>query len=273
MTTSCYSVFAQCVKAIQTGKFIASASDKDKEFHFQDWVGERLDELQLSYDEPKRNTYPDFRLVHSPEGYEVKGLESPGRIASYDSNSQVPTGMHRKRTIYYVFGTYPKDKTPYPRESDGMRRYPVGDFIICHGDFLNADHTYVHKNKSVKGFGTYGDILIRDRKMYVPKTPFALTAGTGGLRTLIVPAALETADPQFMEVGRLTRVEAALIVTGYSFNLVTNQIQATTIPNPNAGDVHEFIAYRLVGEPANPVSMNYAPIPPEELEEIEECDK
>jgi len=37
--------------------------------------------------------------------------------------------------------------------------------VICHGDFLNADHDYVHKNKSVKGFGTYGDILIRDRKM------------------------------------------------------------------------------------------------------------
>ena len=41
------------------------------------------------------------------------------------------------------------------------------DLVVCHGDFLNADHDYVHKNKSVKGFGSYGDIMIRDRKMYV----------------------------------------------------------------------------------------------------------
>lgn len=273
MKTSCYSIFAECVKAIQNGKLIASASDKDKEFHFQDWVGERIEELSFNFDDPKRNTYPDFRLVDYPEGYEVKGLESPGRIASYDSNSQVPTGKHRGRSIYYVFGLYPKDKTPYPRGTDGMRRYPVTDFIVCHGDFLNADHDYVHKNTNVKGFGTYGDIMIRDRKMYVPKTPFALTIGTGGFRTLIVPEEMATTDPQFIEVGRLTRVEAELVVTGYSFDLRTNKIEATTTPNPNKGKEHRFVAYRLVGEPTNPVSMNNAPISLEELEELEESDK
>ena len=56
------------------------------------------------------------------------------------------------------------------------------DLVVCRGDFLNADHTYVHKNKSVKGFGSYGDIMIRDRKMYVAPTPFwtnALMADPG----------------------------------------------------------------------------------------------
>jgi hypothetical protein len=38
----------------------------------------------------------------------------------------------------------------------------VLDLVVCHGDFLNADHEYVHKNKNVKGFGIYGDIMIRD---------------------------------------------------------------------------------------------------------------
>ena len=61
----------------------------------------------------------------------------------------------------------------YPQDPDG-KRYPVLDLVLCHGRFLNADNTYVHKNKSFRGFGSYGDILVRDRKMYVAPTPFAL---------------------------------------------------------------------------------------------------
>ncbi|GAN82214.1 hypothetical protein Aam_178_004 [Acidocella aminolytica 101 = DSM 11237] len=49
-----------------------------------------------------------------------------------------------------------------------------------HGDFLNADHNYAHKNKSVKGFGTYSDIMIRDRKMYVAPPPLRTDRGHRG---------------------------------------------------------------------------------------------
>ena len=255
MTTKCYDVFEGFVKAAQAGVFIKRDSDQDKEYHFQNWVGARLDELDLAFDEPGRNTYPDFRLVQTPEGYEVKGLKSPGRITNYDSNSQVPTGLHRTRTIFYVFGLYPKVMKPYPKAVDGSRSYPLMDLVVCHGDFLNADHVYVHKNKSVKGFGSYGDIMIRDRKMYVPPTPFAVTAGTGGLRTLIVPEDFATTDARFQEVGRLTRVETDQLVIGYSFDLQTNELIPVTKPNPNLGKEHKFVAYRLIGEPSNPVTM------------------
>ena len=69
--------------------------------------------------------------------------------------------------------------------------YPVYDLILCHGSFLlNADVEYVHENKSVHGFGSYGDIMIRDRKMYVTPTPFALTTHTEGQITLILPEAI-----------------------------------------------------------------------------------
>ena len=122
-------------------------------------------------------------MVATTEGYELKGLAYPGRDASFDSNSQVPTGFHNGRTIYYVFGRYPKNP-------DG-NSYPVLDLVICHGDFLNADHEYVHKNKSVKGFGSYGDILIRDRKMYVVPTPFRIAEGLAHQLTLILPAEME----------------------------------------------------------------------------------
>src|SRR5207249_9262303 len=132
-----------------------------------------------------------------PEGYEIKGLAYPGREANYDSNSQMPSGFHNGRTIHYVFGRY-------PAEPDGDE-YPVIDLVLCHGDFLNADHDYVHKNKSVKGFGSYGDVLIRDRKMYVVPTPFHLVAGVAHQRTLILPADVE-GGKDCVQVGILTRV-------------------------------------------------------------------
>jgi len=252
--TTCFDVFEQCMKAIQSGELIESESEKDKEFHFQNWFKTRLEKLHLNFDEPGRNTYPDFRLVNFTEGYEVKGLKWPGRDSTYDSNSQVPTGYHNGRQIFYVFGRYPADLTPYPKQVNGRRDYPVVDLVICHGDFLNADHDYVHKNKSVKGFGTYGDIMIRDRKMYVAPTPFALTDGTTGLKTLIVPESMES-DPRFQEVGRLTRVEADMLVVGYIFDLRSNELKAERIRNPNAGTEHRFVAFRLAGDASKTVSM------------------
>ena len=84
--TTCFDVFGQCVRAIQQGELIKSESEKDKEFHFQNWFGLRLKQLRIHFDEPGRNTYPDFRLVKFTEGYEVKGLKWPGRDTTYDSN-------------------------------------------------------------------------------------------------------------------------------------------------------------------------------------------
>lgn len=136
----------------------------------------------------------------------------------------------------------------------GRRQYPVIDLIICHGDFLNADHRYIHKNKSIKGFGIYGDIMIRDRKMYVAPTPFALTEGTTGLITLIVPEDIEP-HARFQEVGHLSRVEADTLVAGYLFDLRTNELRAEKIPNPNAGTEHKFTAYRLTTQSSKPVLM------------------
>ena len=252
--TTCFDVFEQCVLAVQSGELIDSVSAKDKEFHFQNWVERRLQKLGIYYENPGRNTYPDFRLVEIAEGYEIKGLAWPGRERDYDSNSQVPTGYHNGRRIFYIFGRYPADVSSYQDRGQGVRQYPVVDLVLCDGDFLNADREYVHLNRSVKRFGIYGDIMIRDRKMYVAPTPFALTEGTTGLMTLIVAADVEP-DPRFMEVGRLTRVEAESLVVGYAFNLRTNVLAAEKIPNPTARKEHEFIAYRLKSQSDKPVKM------------------
>lgn len=254
METTCWDIFAACVGLAQHGQTIETVSDRDKEFHFQNWFQSILERTGLPFDSPSRNAYPDFRIVTLAEGYEVKGLAWPGRERDYDANSQVPSGDHNGRRIFYVFGRYPADLSEYPKNKEGHREYPVVDLILCHGDFLNVDHGYVHKNRHVKGFGSYGDIMIRDRKMYVAPTPFAITTGTTGLMTLIVPMDWER-DERFQLVGELERREADDVVVGYKFDLRTNTMESTRVTNPTAGAVHRFHAFRLKCQTDKRVTM------------------
>jgi len=239
-------IFKVCVQAIQRGELIEREGRSDKEFHFQNWFKRRIEALGLNFDSPGRNSYPDFRLVRFSEGFELKGLAYPGREADYDCNSQVPCGEHNGRQVYYVFGRYPMNP-------DG-NRYPVLDLVLCHGSLLNADNTYVHKNKSFRGFGSYGDILVRDRKMYVAPTPFALAKGTSHRRTLIVPEG-HAVDADLVHVGAFTRREVDHVVVAYNFDLRTNQLETTQVANPNAGREHVFNAYRVEGDPVDAVSL------------------
>lgn len=256
VSTCVFDVFAQCSGAVLNGEQIERASQKDKEFHFQNWFDARLRATTLQYDSPARNTYPDFRLVKFTEGFEIKGLEYPGRIADFDCNSQIPAGLHNGRSIYYVFGRYPKSTET---------RYPVLDLVVCHGDLLNARHDYIHKNKSFRGFGSYGDILVRDRKMYVAPTPFGLLDGLDRQVTLIVPYGV-TPDLRFQSVGYFERVEAATSVVGYSFDLKTNTLSTTEEANPGAARVHKFSAFRLQGAPTTEVKMKAKPSVPTEAD-------
>ena len=239
-------VFKECVTAIRNGVLIEREGRNDKEFHFQNWMQCRLEDIGENYDEPRRNTYPDFKLVRYTEGYELKGLAYPGREADYDCNSQVPCGEHNGRQVFYVFGRY-------PTEPDG-NRYPVLDLVVCHGSFLNADSTYVHKNNSFRGFGSYGDILVRDRKMYVAPTPFALADGTAHHRTLILPADMPV-DGDLFEIATLVRREVERMAVAYNFDLRSNELRTTLVPNPTAGTEHVFKAYRFQGDPIAPVRL------------------
>jgi len=255
--TLVFDVFSRCVEAVVGGRLIKRENRRDKEFHFQDWFAGRLAETVAHFEQAGRNQYPDFSLVEYTEGYEIKGLAYPGRDATYDANSQVPSGLHNGRTVFYVFGRYPK-------EAEAEKEYPVVDLVISHGDFLNAEHEYIHKNKSVKGFGSYGDIMIRDRKMYVVPTPFAIASGLNGMRTLILPQ--DYAAPEgFRKVGDLVRKEADKLIVAYEFDLTTNEIGARKIENPNAGREHHFVAYRLDYEPASPVELLERPTSQPEL--------
>ncbi len=230
------SIFLECVRAIDASELISRVSSTDKEFSFQNWFAGRLESLGLNFDEPSRNAYPDFRLVDYPIGFEIKGLGFPGRVANYDCNSQVPSGVHNGREIYYVFGRYPaktKDKS-----------YPVYDLVMCHGDFLNADHSYIHKNKNLKGFGSYGDMMIRDRKMYIAPTPYALTNGTEHQVTLIAQDTFG-GDKALKDSGAFTRIETEKLIRGYNFDMLTHNLTPSFIKNPNAGKKHPFKVFRV----------------------------
>jgi hypothetical protein len=239
-------LFQLCVAAIDGGVLVTRESVRDKEFPIQDWVKARLDEGGIPYEGTGRNSYPDFPLVGDPsEGIEVKSLAYPGRDASYDANSAVPTGQHAGRTLYYAFARYPVTSE---------NEYPVHDLVICHGDFLNPANDYIHENKSLKTFGAYGDIMIRDRKMYVVKTPYAIADGLAGRRTLILPAGDPVPDG-LVAVGTVERVEAKQVAVGYEFNLRTNELRVLEEDNPTGGQRHTFTAYRLSGEEEAPVTL------------------
>lgn len=238
--------FLQCEEAIREGVLIVRASARDKEFAVQDWVRDRLDDAGLDYLESGRNTYPDFPLAGDPpEGFEVKSLAYPGRDASYDANSQPPCGVHDGRTVFYVFVRYPKE---------GRGTYPVHDLVVCHGDFLNPTRDYVHRNQNVPNFGAYGDIMIRDRKMYVVRTPYAIADGLTGRRTLILPSGWDV-PIGLQAVGVLERREADEVAVGYEFDLKRAELRTISEPNPDAGNLHAFTAYRARNDDQTPASI------------------
>lgn len=250
-------VFLSVDTAITRGELIHRDSSRDKEFHFQDWFGARLASAGILFDQGGRNSYPDFTLVNSPEGFEVKGLGYPGREADYDCNSQVPVGTHNGRDVYYVFGRYPSNAIE--------PEYPVIDLVVCHGSLLNADSDYVHLNKSIRAFGTYGDILLRDRKMYVAPTPFALLEGTTGQRTLILPAGTAS-DDRLTPAGEFERVEVNELLATYTFDLTQNDLIPGFMPNPNGGMQHLFEAFRIRNTEGPQVNLRAAIAPAPSIE-------
>jgi len=140
----------------------------------------------------------------------------------------------------------------YPKEGRGT--YRVHDLVICHGDFLNPTRDYVHRNQNVPNFGAYGDIMIRDRKMYVVRTPYAIAHGLAGQRTLILPSGSDVPDG-FRAVGTLKRHEADEVAVGYEFDLKLAELRTISERNPNAGRLHTFTAYRVQHGDTTAVSM------------------
>lgn len=145
----------------------------------------------------------------------------------------------------------------YPRTAGTT--YPVHDLVICHGDFLNPTRGYEHRNDNVPNFGAYGDIMIRDRKMYVVRTPYAIVDGLAGQRTLVLPSGWDVPDG-FKAVGLVERHEADEVAVGYEFDLKASELHVVSEPNPSAGKSHAFTAYRPDDGDDTPVTLAAVPV-------------
>lgn len=227
---------------------IVRSDIRDKEFPLQNWVQRRIHAAGLSFEPPGRLRYPDFILSGHPCGFEVKGLAVPGRWVDFDCNSQLPLAEHGGNKVFYIFGRYPK--------AAGANEYPVHDLVLCAASFLNTETHNANKNQSFDGAGSYGDIKVRDRRMYVCKTPFSLAAGTADHITLILEGAPIDLPEVLTAVGEMERKEADELVSGYAFDLRKNELSTQRFPNPNGGRVHRFTAYKVGTGPHAPVSLN-----------------
>lgn len=228
-------LFLSIAHAVQNFVPGVKGSSSDKEFHFQKWVEMRLRAAGLAYHSIGRNSYPDFILDDFAVGFEVKGNEYPGRGA-WDMNSKIPLAQHKGSKVFYVFGRYSPD-------ADGQTI--LRDVVLCTATFLNAATEDGNENDSIWGAGSYGDILIRDRRMYVAYAPYSLTTGTDGHTTLILDEPANNVPQILKKVGDLERTESQEIITSYSFDLTANLLKGVKVPNPNAGKVHRFAAYKI----------------------------
>ncbi|MGV3713248.1 hypothetical protein [Pseudolysinimonas sp.] len=227
-------VFDECVRAVASGLPTPKTTD-DKEFHFQRWVADRIALAGHGDIDTGRNRYPDFPIPGTTEAYEVKGITVGSREKDFDSNSALPSGSHDGRDVFYVFGRY---------ESVGPKTV-VRDLVIAHGSLLNAGGGFDAKNTSMRVVGSFGDVLLRDRKMYVAYTPYSLLTNVYDACTLVLPTGWPGRPDDVHAVGAFSRTEHANILVGYEADLRENTLEGKFEPNPQAGRVHGYEAWAL----------------------------
>lgn len=232
-------VFSSCQQARRNGVLVRRAGARDKEFHLQNWFADRLAGIGVQARSAGRNAFPDFVLEGASEGYEIKGLATPGRDQNFDANSQMPRPDHDGVQVYYVFGRYPGVVSE--------DAFALLDLVICDAALLSTASEYEHRNEAIRGFGSYGDVLLRVRKMYVPPTPYSMREDLAGNASLIVSAdAAAVDDARFVCVGELERTESETVMSGFSVDLLTNTTTTQWVANPDAGRTHHFSVLRAV---------------------------
>ena len=75
---------------------------------------------------------------------------------------------------------------------------------------------------------------------------------------------------EYVKVGEIKRVEVDEIVVAYTFDLETNELNASKVPNPAAGKKHLFNAWRIKGCDTEIVSLRQEDL--QNMQEYEEED-
>ncbi len=235
MGTTVWKVLSECHSAV-AGAVPTVRSADDKEFHFQRWVEARIRGAGFLVPETGRNTYPDFPVDGFPEAYEVKGITQGSRERDFDCNSTLPEGTHGGKHVFYLFGRYEGPKAGASPK--------VLDIAIVHGSFLNAGGGAISANSSFRGLGSYGDVLLRARKMFVARTPYGLLTNLRDSCTLVLPEGWETGGEGFVRVGTFQRREVKEDVVGYSENFLTADLKPITAAHSRGVRTLVFEAWR-----------------------------
>ena len=234
-------IFLAASQAVRQGVDMVPQSRNDKEYFAQNWFIDRLESIDLPYDQQGRNSYPDFWAGDEQslpvEGYEVKSLSfAKGKPArkDFDSNSTIPSGRKQDRDVFLVFFLY---------TGKGPSLRTVHSLNIAHTDVVNADHALAesHANEAIHGFGSYGDGFIRNRKMYVFPHLFSIDPGAIGHCRLVVPSEWDVRHDSLTRVGSIERTMATETISGYRIDLRRQgEAKIKTASNPAAGTVRRF---------------------------------
>lgn len=239
--THSVNIFLAAHQAVAAATHMKPRSKNDKEYFPQDWFADRVKSLNLPYEPQGRNSYPDFWVGNAAtapaEGYEIKSLSfSKGKPArkDYDCNSSIPSGTKDGKDVFLVFFLY---------TGSGADPRPVQSLCIAHGNLINADHEVAaaHVNEAIKGFGSYGEGFIRNRKMYVFAHPLTIDPSGLGRCRLIVPSEWKVSHGDLRKVGTLNRTVASTSLVSYSIHLDgVTKASKNMNPRGDAGVVRAF---------------------------------
>jgi len=244
--TNAVEIFVQMALAARRGVTMMPRSASDKEYFFQDWFTDRLNEYGKPFVQQGRNSYPDFWVQGTPEeGFEVKSLgfkERPAR-KDIDFNSTIPSGRKVGKDVFLVFALY---------TGSGARPRTAHSLSVAHGDLINSDHALAdeHLNVAIRHFGSYADGFIRNRKMYVFDHPVTIDSEGLGRARLIVPQGWGIQDGRLKKIKTLERTVAPQAVDTYTIKLHgKGEAAVTTVPYSNAGTKFLFDVFGMADEP------------------------
>lgn len=220
-------------------------SANDKEYFPQDWFLARLSEVtNYVCEQSGRNSYPDFWVSsgNQKEGYEIKSLAfANGRPArkDIDFNSTIPLGKKGGNDVFLVFFLY---------TGSGANPRPIHSLVIAHADIINSDHELAdsHENHAIRGFGSYGDGFIRDRKMYVLPHPLTIYPQGLGKATLIVPSAWNVNGTHLKKSECIERIHSSERLRGYTIDLWGSDPTQLTETAPASGQALKFDVFEYV---------------------------
>lgn len=245
--TNAVEIFVKMVKAARRGVTMTPRSANDKEYFFQDWFTDRLNEYGQPFIQQGRNSYPDYWVQGTPEeGFEVKSLGFKKRPArkDIDFNSTIPSGQKSGKDVFLVFGLY---------TGSGGRPRTAHSLSVAHCDLINSDHALAdeHLNVSIHHFGSYADGFIRNRKMYVFNHPVTIDPEGLGRARLILPQAWQIDDRRLKKIKTIEREVATESVDTFTISLRgRGEAEVTTAPYSNAGQKYVFDVFGMADEPA-----------------------